>query len=106
MIVATVKEGGVLINSFIEGYLYQGIMYRTSEEVVIERAKVIEYLNKTKGDLGLNLVPQTIEQEFLTLHLDLTKLDYDIQLQLKISIFNKVTAQQVIEEYENKLEET
>ena len=80
--------------------LHQGIIYRTPIEVTVERAKIAEYLSK--DGKGEDVYSQSISQEFLALYFNTSEMDTNTRLQLKISIFNKVSAEQVLQEYENK----
>ena len=93
----SINDNGCVIFEFINGILYEGIIYRTITEVTLERMKVAELFANSDDDS--EVVVQNLKQSFLSFFLDEKKLSDNVRLQLKINIFNKVTAEQVLKEY-------
>lgn len=88
-----IEEDGCLIQTFIDGQLFQGRVLRSISEVFLERTKVAEFFSDPDALLS------DLQNSFLMFTIDTSKLPLNIQLQIKINIFNKVTGEQVIEEY-------
>jgi len=87
------EEDGYIIQTFIDGQLFQGKVLRSLSEVFLERTKVAEFFSDTDALLS------DLQSSFLMFTIDTSKLPLNIQLQIKINIFNRVTGEQVIEEY-------
>jgi hypothetical protein len=88
------------VHTFIQGKLYSGEILRMPQDVTIERLQIEEYFN---NDINTqSVIFADIKSEFLLLekgYTDLDNLDISIKLQLKVNIFNEVTALQVLSEY-------
>ena len=97
-----INKNGIPVNKIINGTLYQGLMLRTSDEVIVERMKVAEYFSDDPENV--NIILQTLTQSFLMFDLDTSNMPISLQLQMKINIFNRVTADQVLDEYNKNID--